>query len=418
VTSIGCISLTSCRASLRLLERTSYSSARLVDRLPALRIASGADQLGVLSTCERTELYAVWSGEADPDGLVRALASDQGLPVGEVAAAVGRFIGVDAVRHLFRVTTGLESFVIGEKDIVGQVRAAAELSHLVEVGGFELDRLMAAAVSTSRHAHRQTTFAEAGRSVGTAAVDAVTEMRGGTLAGCRLLVVGAGEMATAVVGKACLLGATVTVCNRTRRRAARFLSAGAAVVDLAELGRCLATADVAIVGTAAPHPLIGRTMVETARSANRHELLLVDLCLPRNVDESVRGMPAVQLVDLADLRATGSGDVGALAEDAAAAERVVDEEVTRFSTWLAGRPAAEAVRRLRADSEAVARQELERLRQELPEELHDLVERGLVRAVRRLVHGPTRELLTAAESGDVLLVERLAAMFAPSERRI
>lgn len=415
MTSIGCISLTSCRASLPLLERTSYSPERLADRLPALRTTSGADQLVVLSTCERTELYAVWNGEPDPDGLVRALAADQALPAAEVAAAAGHFLGVDAVRHLFRVTTGLESFVIGEKDIVGQVRAAAELSRSAAVAGLELDRLLAAAVSTSRRAHRQTAFAEAGRSVGTAAVEAVTAMRGGTLAGCNLLVVGAGEMASAVVDKACRLGARVVVCNRTRRRAERFVSAGATLVDLAELDRCLAAADVAIVGTSAPHPLVDRAMVETARSDD-HQLLLVDLCLPRNVDESVRGMPAVQLVDLVDLRATGTGEVGALADDAALAEQIVDDEVIRFGAWLAARPAADAVRRLRADSETVARQELERLRQELPDEVLDLVERGLVRAVRRLTHGPTRELLTAAEAGDRLLVERLAGLFAPSDR--
>ena len=415
MTSIGCISLTSCRASLPLLERTSYSPARLADRLPALRTTSGADQLVVLSTCERTELYAVWNGEPDPDGLVRALAADQALPAAEVAAAAGHFLGVDAVRHLFRVTTGLESFVIGEKDIVGQVRAAAELSRSAAVAGLELDRLLAAAVSTSRRAHRQTAFAEAGRSVGTAAVEAVTAMRGGTLAGCNLLVVGAGEMASAVVDKACRLGARVVVCNRTRRRAERFVSAGATLVDLAELDRCLAAADVAIVGTSAPHPLVDRAMVETARSDD-HQLLLVDLCLPRNVDESVRGMPAVQLVDLVDLRATGTGEVGALADDAALAEQIVDDEVIRFGAWLAARPAADAVRRLRADSETVARQELERLRHELPDEVLDLVERGLVRAVRRLTHGPTRELLTAAEAGDRLLVERLAGLFAPSDR--
>jgi glutamyl-tRNA reductase len=172
---------------------------------------------------------------------------------------------------------------------------------------------------------------------------------------------------------------------------------------------------VAIVGTSAPHPLVDRAMLETARRDD-HQLLLVDLCLPRNVDGSVRGMPAVQLVDLVDLRATGTGEVGALADDAALAEQIVDDEVTRFGAWLAARPAADAVRRLRADSETVARQELERLRHELPEEVLDLVERGLVRAVHRLTHGPTRELLTAAEAGDRLLVERLAGLFAPSDR--
>lgn len=416
MTALACVSVTSCRSSLSLLERTSYSAAQLSERLPALRVLTGADQLAVLSTCERTELYAFWSGEPDPDALVAALASDKGLPHAEVTAAAARFLGTDAVRHLFRVATGLESFVIGEKDIVGQVRAAVDLGRAAATHGLELDRLLAAAVSTSRRAHRQTGFAEAGRSVGTAAVDAVAAMRG-TLAGCRLLVVGAGEMATAVVEKACLTGASVTVCNRTRRRASRFIGAGAAVVDLAELGGCLATADVVIVGTSAPHPLIDRPLVERHRPPGGAPLLIVDLSLPRNVDGSVRGVSDVRVVDLADLRATGAGEAGSLARDTEVADRIVDAEVTRFWTWLAGRPAAAAVRRLRADSEAVVREELERLREVLPEEVHELVEQGLVRTVRRLTHGPTRELLAAAEAGGAVPVDRLAAMFAPQGPR-
>ena len=417
MTALASVSVTSCRSTLPLLERTSYSTVQLADRLPVLRGLSGAEQLVVLSTCERTELYACWSGEPDPDALVRALATERGLAPTEVGAASARFVGVDAVRHLFRVATGLESFVLGEKDVVGQVRTAVELARDAGTLGLELERLLAAAVSTSRRAHRRTGFDEAGRSVGSAAVEAVTEMRGGTLTGCRMLVVGAGEMAATVVEHACRLGASVTVCNRTRRRAARFQDAGAAVVDLADLDRCLATADVAIFGTSAPHPLIDRTLVERALSGRPDPLLVVDLCLPRNVDTSVRELAGVRVVDLADLRATGVGDAASMARDAAVAAGIVDTEVTRFWTWLAGRPAAEAVRRLRADSEAVLRQELQRLRPLLPPELHEVVEQGLLRTVHRLIHGPTRELLAAAEAGGGVPLERLAAMFAPDDRR-
>jgi len=414
MSTIGCLSLTGCRASLALLERSSYPADEQLARLPGLLAASGADQLAVLSTCERTEFYAVWSGEPDHDGLVRTLAADRDLPYDAVDAATVRFSGADAVAHLFRVATGLESFVIGDADIVGQVRTAAELCRTAGVDGLELDRLMGAAISTSRRAHRRTSFERAGRSVGAAAVDAAAALNDGSLAGRRLLVVGAGQVAAAVVARAGEAGASVTVCNRTRRRAERFTAAGAEVVDLAQLGTCLAEADVVILGAAAPHPLIDRATIDAARGQGQERLLLLDLCLPRTVDPAVRGMPAVRLVDLADLRTMNLNDIGTLAEDAAIAGRIVEEQVERFVAWLAGRPAAEAVRRLRADSEAIARGELDVLRRTLPGEVYEQVERTLIRAVHKLTHGPTRRLVDAAEAGDQQLVELLTNLFGTS----
>jgi glutamyl-tRNA reductase len=427
VTSIGCLSVTSCRASLSVLERLSFSGEELVGALPGLVAAGGVDQLVVVSTCERVELYGVWGGVPDLDRLVGALAADRGVSVGVVDAAVGRFVGVAAVRHLFRVTAGLESFVVGERDVVGQVRAAAELSRRVGVGGLVVDRLMGAAVAASRRAHRRTGFVAAGRSVAGAAVEVAAGLRGGSLVGCRLVVVGAGQMAGVVVERAVGLGAVVTVCNRTRRRAERFVAAGAVVADLADLGRCLGEADVVLVSTAAPHPLVDRVLLEGALAGRPRAgraggsagagLLVLDLCLPRNVDVGVRAMAGVRLVDLADLRGLSSADVGALAADVAVAGEVVRVEADRFVGWVAARPAAEAVRRLREDSEAIAREELDRLCRLVPAELHELVEQGVARVARRLAHGPTRTVLAAARAGDPDLVELLAAQFAPTDPR-
>jgi len=171
---------------------------------------------------------------------------------------------------------------------------------------------------------------------------------------------------------------------------------------------------VVILGAAAPHPLIDRATIDAARGQGQERLLLLDLCLPRTVDPAVRGMPAVRLVDLADLRTMNLNDIGTLAEDAAIAGRIVEEQVERFVAWLAGRPAAEAVRRLRADSEAIARGELDVLRRTLPGEVYEQVERTLIRAVHKLTHGPTRRLVDAAEAGDQQLVELLTNLFGTS----
>ena len=438
MTVLDCAALTGCRASLELLERLTYTRDELVARLPALRTAAGVRQLAVLSTCQRTELYVAWADQPDRERLVAALAADRDLPVEQVRAAVTWWRGDTAVRHLFRVTSGLESFVLGETEVIGQVRTAAQAARTAGVCAGELDALLRAAVSAARRVHRETSFVQAGRSVGSAAIDAAAAWWAGSfaanhegaptapatgLAGRGVLMVGAGQIANAVVTRANQLGATVTVCNRTRRHAERFAAHGATVVDLTELDRCLAEADVAVLGTAAPHPLVDpvvlartRPQVPAAQNQNgrRSALLLVDLSIPRNVDPAVRGLADVELVDLADLRTAGSGDAATLATDVALAEDILEEELARFGRWFRARSAASVVRLLRAQADDVGRQEFDRVATRLPVEARALLELAVHRTVHRLVHAPTRALLDAAATGDGDLVDTLARALSPN----
>ena len=410
MSGLGYLSVSGCRASLSLLESLTYRREELRRRLPVLRSLSGASALVVLSTCQRVELYATWDGDADPTALLRALSKDRGVPLDALVHAGTTGAGDDAARHLLRVATGLESFVLGEQEITGQLRAAAEASRSVGVGGLDLDRLIAAATSTSRRAHRHTALASATGSVAGAGVEAAATLSGG-LTGRRVLVVGAGEVAATVVERATALGASVVVCNRTRRYAERFVAAGAVVVDLSELASCLATADVAVLGTAAPHWLIDASTLGSRGPQRARPVVLVDLSMPRNVDPAVRGLPGVRLVDLADLRAGGSPDAGLLVDAVATAEGVVEQELVRYRRWLLSRTAGEAVRRLRANARAVADQEVARSASGASAEVRALVEQAVSRVVGHLAHGPTRELLAAAEAGNPVLVDLLAGLF-------
>jgi glutamyl-tRNA reductase len=342
---LSCLSVAGFHISLDILERLSYSREELAERLPVLRTNSGARAVAVLSTCQRTEVYATWTGEPDDAALLAALASDRGVSIRTLdrVATTGR--DEAAARHLLRVASGLESFVLGETEIAGQVRSAAEVSRTAGGGDVVLDRLLDAAVSASRKTHRLAPIAVTSRSVASVAVDAVVMSNGGTLTGRRLLVVGAGSVAAVAVARAVDLGAIVTVCNRTRRSADRFVVAGANVVDLADLADCLATTDIAILATAAPHPLVDARMLRSARPAGRRSLTLVDLSLPRNVDPSVRELASVRLIDLADLRAGGARDAGDLADDLAATEEIIEAELRRYRRWLESRSAAAALRR-------------------------------------------------------------------------
>ncbi len=414
MTGLSCLSVTACRASLGVLEQLSYTRDELPGRLPSLCLASQARAVAVLSTCQRTEIYATWPGEPDQPALLAALALDRGISGSMLQGLARSYTGEAAVRHLLRVASGLESFVLGEAEIAGQVRAAADLSRTAGSADAELGRLMDAAISASRKRQRDTSILAVTQSVASLAVDTVATSSGGTLAGQRLLVVGAGEVASVVVARAVELRAAVTVGNRTRRHARRFEAAGATVVDLADLAGCLAASDIAVLATAAPHPLVDVRMLQSAPGARAGLLTLLDLSLPRNVDPGVRALPWVRLIDLADLRSAGMSGAGELAGDLAAAEQIIETELRRYLRWLASRSAATAVRRLRGGAEDIARQELARVSGELPPEVRESVERVLLRTVHRLVHKPTLELRAAAEASDADLMQLLSGLFDPA----
>lgn len=411
-TDLACLTVSGCQVPLRVFEALSFARTELHDALVDLQQRTGASQLGLLSTCERIELYAVGTRGADASALVRAVAGNRGLPCSVVARASSLLTGDHAARHLLRVTSGLESFVLGKSDILGQVRVSAEASRASGAGGLELERLMATAVNTSRRVHRQTSFGEGGGSVAAAAVRLAATHHGGDLRGRRVLVVGAGQVATEVAASAGRLGAAVTVCNRTRRHAERLAASGAAVVDLRQLLAVLSVADVAIFGTAAPNRLVDAVQLDGARSEKARDLLVVDLCVPRNVDPAVRELDGVRLVDLGDLRLAGAVESEAMTRDVAHAEQIVDAELERYLRWLAGRSAAVSVRRLRADIAAFEISQVEHATRGIPEDLRPLVEERVRGAVRRLAHGPTRRLLDAPDAGDDELVEVLAGIFA------
>jgi glutamyl-tRNA reductase len=405
---ISCVSVAGCRVSLDLLERLAFARDELCTRLPRLRDASGARSVAVLSTCQRTEIYASWPGDPDEPALLAALAGERGVAAADVADVAATFTGEDAARHLLRVAAGLESFVLGETEIAGQVRSAAAASRQFGGGDVVLHRLMNTAVSAARQAHRHAAFAATTRSVAGVAIDLALSVLEGSLAGRRVLVVGAGDVASLVVERTAAMCAEVTVCNRTRRHSERFARAGARLVDLRALSECLRHADLVVLATAAPHPLVDIDMVRSARGDVRTPLTLVDLSLPRNVDPSVRTLATVRLVDLADLRAAGAADAVSLTHQVAATEALIERELARYRRWLAGRSVAAALRQLRADAHDIARAEIARASHDLPPDAQVAIEHAVMRVTRRLAHGPTRALLDAE---DAKMVGVLAGLF-------
>ena len=317
----------------------------------------------VLSTCNRCELY--WHGSGDHEAAFRDFARARGVEDGVV---VERWEGPAAVRHIFTVAAGLDSQVLGETEILGQVRRAYDLARAAGTTTREMDLIFSAALSAGRKVRSETLLGRHPSSVSSAAVDLMASYREGELAGCQVVVLGAGEAAEGVLRALHARGATrVVLVNRHLARAAALAKAwNATLRGWDALPGLLVEADLLAVATASSRPVLSASELEAALSRRQgRPLMVMDLAVPRNVEPAGRQVHGVQLFDLDDLQqlsCPASEDPG---EALADAERILDEEMVRLERNLRGHAEAPRLAELHRLGVEVAAQEtawaLERL---------------------------------------------------------
>jgi glutamyl-tRNA reductase len=388
---------------LEVLERMTVNDARLPKALYDLRTRANLNEAVVLSTCNRTEIYAMaerYHGAIDD---VRTFLTDlSGLNIDTFSDHVYAYHDDFAVAHLFRVASGLDSAVLGESEILGQVRTAHERAAEEGAAGSELGRLFASALGVGRRVRVETGIARGTTSVSQAAVAMATD-RLGSLEGRRILVLGAGEigagMAVALAGTPGL--AEVLVANRTRTRAVALAArTGGRVVDFGELASALETVDVMLTSTGSSEMIIDAADVEAVMAARgSRPLLIVDVAVPRDVDSSVATLPDVTLLDMDDLRAFAELGIAERRREITKVQEIIDEEVGRYYQTLAAREVAPLVSELRERAEELRLAELERFATRLAN--LDPAERVAVEAltrgiVNKLLHEPSVRLKDAA----------------------
>jgi glutamyl-tRNA reductase len=404
---------------LDVLERMTVDDARLPKALYDLRTRPNLSEAVVLSTCNRTEIYAVaerYHGAIDD---VRSFLTDlSGLNIEDFSDHVYAYHDDFAVSHLFKVASGLDSAVLGESEILGQVRSAVERSEEEGAAGSELRRLFASALGVGRRVRVDTGIARGTTSVSQAAV-AMAVDRLGSLDGRRILVLGAGEigagMAVALAGTAGV--ADVLVANRTRARAVALAArTGGRVVDFGELAEVLTTVDVVLTSTGASYAVIERDDVEAVMShRDGRPLLIVDVAVPRDVDPGAGELEGVTLLDMDDLRSFAELGIAERRREIAVVQRIVDDEVSRFFEDLAAREVVPLVTALRDRAEDIRAAELERYTARLadlsPKE-RAAVE-GLTRGIlNKLLHEPTVRLKDAAGTAKAdRLTDALRTLF-------
>jgi glutamyl-tRNA reductase len=381
-------------APLAVLERLALGPDDVAKSIDVLAQRDTIREAAVLATCGRTELYLVaerfHGAYADATDFLAGLA---GMRHDELHAYLFSQHEDAAATHLFDVAAGLDSAVLGESEILGQVRAAWQVA--LDCGGAKstLDLLFRHALRTGKRARSETAIGAGTASISHAAVELVTD-RIGPLAGRRVLVIGAGDMGGAVTAALRKAGAgDITVANRTRRRGESLADGvGGAVVDFDLLADALAGSDVAVTCAATAEPVITPALLD---GTGRRPLLLVDIGLPRNVDRRVTEVSNVTLLDLDDVSAWAAQAWSARAAEAERVREIVAEELDQFLVDLTARQAAPLVARLHDRAEEIRSAELRRFAGRLSE--LDTGEQESVEALTRaivakLLHAPSVHL--------------------------
>lgn len=378
-------------APLPLLESVALTADRRDGVLDAVR-AAGFSEAILLATCSRTEIYA--AGQADPQRLVDALAGAADVPSTDMRQALALRAGQDAVTHLFRVTAGLESRVVGEPDIRTQVRAALRDACAAGAVGGVLGELFATAVRAAGLVHRRTALGSTSRSLASRGVELGLVNAGVTRPS--VVVVGSGRMASVAVHQLRLLGHRPVVVARDESRAIHLAGAPYAH-PLSELGARMAVADVVICATSASEPLVTTDHVQHAMSDRRAALTLVDLSMPRNVDPAVSRVDGVHIVDLETMREQ-SGAESPVAQAIIEAEGLLGHAVQRYLDHVAARRAGPLIAAMRARVESRC---VEVVRAGAPSSWSDDETVRLARTLAgRLVHPATMAARAAAAAGD------------------
>ncbi|KAB8191021.1 glutamyl-tRNA reductase [Lysobacter maris] len=407
-------------APVSLRERVAFAGDAIGPALGAVRALPGVREAALLSTCNRTELYAV----AEGDGSVLAdwLATHPD-DTGDLHGYLYRHADADAVRHLFRVATGLDSLVLGEPQILGQVKDAWATARGAGSLGGQLDRLFQHAFSTAKRARTHTRIGTNPVSVASAAVRLAQESFA-RLEDSTVLLIGAGEtIELAARHLAQARAKRLLVANRTLAHAQELASRhGGVALPLSELDKHLDEADIVLSATAAQQAILHRPQVAAALARRRHRpMLLLDLAVPRDIAAEVAELADVYLYTVDDLERTIEDNRRGRREAADEAEAIIDLQVARYVENLAASTRTEPLKRLRAHGEAAKAEVLARARQQLaaggdPDELLGYLAHTLT---NRLLHAPTVALREAALTGNAELgraVDKLFPQDAPGAR--
>ncbi len=401
-------------APVELRERIAFSGERMSDALRELAGLPVVEEAAILSTCNRTELYCRIS-DSDAGNLTEWLGQYHRIDPASLEPHLYCHPGAEAVRHLLRVAGGLDSMILGEPQILGQVKEAYQRAAEAGTLDTQLERLFQHTFAVAKQIRTDTAIGESPVSVAFAAVSLARQIFSDFEEHTALLI-GAGETIELAARHLHDMGlGRMIVANRTLERAhdlaAQYAGYG---IGLDEIPAHLAEADIVIASTGSREPLLTRAQVKQALRARRHKpVFMVDIAVPRDIEPAVGRLEDVYLYSIDDLQEVIQENLKSREQAAAQAEEIVDIQVDRFMAWLRGQDAVASIRRFRSRAEQERDRLLDKARQQLaagqpPDKVLEQLANGLTNT---LIHGPTTRLRQAGEEGRLDLLQAASELF-------
>ena len=394
-------------APVELRECVDFARGGLDAALDALAARGLGRETVVLSTCNRAEIYAVVDADAAADAIRRFFSDYHGVEYSRMAEHLYAYKGAEAARHLFRVAAGLDSLVVGEPQILGQVKVAYGMAQDRQFTGALTNRLFHSAFGVGKRVRTETGLGEGAVSVSYAAI-ALARKIFGDLSGLNVLIVGAGEMAQLTGVHLQSQGVKqISIASRTLSTAETLAQQlGGRAVAWSELDAALGTADIVVTATGAAEPVLRRPRVEEAMRPRRNRpVFIIDIAVPRDVEASVGDLDQVFLYDIDDLQTIVKENLARRSGELQRANAIVEEEVGKFATWMKSREIIPTVVALRQRFEEIRQAELDRLAPKLanlPPEARARVDEITRLMVEKLLLTPTEQLKSTSDEATIV----------------
>jgi len=401
-------------APVDIRERAAFASDRLVNALQEVTGSGAVNEVAIVSTCNRTELYCGLESPHD-ERVIEWFCEYHRLNRTDIHPYLYQHPDQAAVKHVFRVAAGLDSMILGEPQILGQMKEAFATAHKAGATGKMLNRLFQQTFTVAKQVRTDTAIGASAVSVASAAVR-LAEQIFNTLAEQTVLLIGAGDMIELCARHLREHGlGHMIVANRTVERAQLLAGQfGADAISLAEMPSRLADADIVITSTASQLPILGKGTVERALKARRHRpMFMVDIAVPRDIEAEVDELNDVYLYTIDDLREVVQENMESRQEAAREAEKIIDTQVVDFMHWVKSLDAVPTIRALRESADALREAELERARRRLArgEDPARVIEQLARALTNKFTHAPTDVLRRANHDGNSALLEAARRLF-------
>ena len=410
-------------APVSVREQLAIKDAELAEVLAELRTTPGVSECLVLSTCNRVEIVLASAEGCDGPATAAAFLSRlRSLDRQWLDSYLYSYHGDDAIKHLFRVASSLDSMVVGEPQILGQLKSAYAIARQEGTVSGLLNSVLSKTFAVAKRVRTETEIGSSAVSVSYAAVELAREIFGSLKNKCVMLI-GAGKMSELAARHLARSGAEITVTNRTESRAQQLAEAtGGSMVPYEKFRSRLQDVDIVITSSGASGYLLGKGDIKRALDARRNRpMFLIDIAVPRNIEPSVNELDNVFVYDIDDLQRVVEDNLRSRKGAAADAERIIDEEAAELHKWLRTRAIGPAIADVQDSLERIRQAEIERMRGKLgpltvqQEQVLEQLTRSIV---NKIAHGPIAELRRQATASDgSAVVESIRNMFRRESRQ-